>query len=406
MEAAIQDVDHMEGEVAHWVTEGRRQGKLLSVLSAQRDIKGRESARMSEKEKESKQHVKIKEMVILDLTKRCNEVANRLKEFSALYEVVKNERNKYVNLIQSSTQALAEMREKIRILNNEVEILGNESGSKDSALVKERTAHLQAQHQRDALRQDMNRLLSDYRAKQGTVEQQIQEIDKLNIVISALEREMLEIKGKYEKAVEERNITGVQLIDRNDELCILYERCNQQQEALKKGEVHLQEKEDELRFLRLQCEELRRHYEIAKRKIPEVDRYKEKISQLEKSLIDEKHRTDDLSLKLEDPQNLDRWRPLDGEDPDSEQLSAKMQVLEDRLDEKREQLVEKELILEEVAALTEKLRLQALSKRDGAKSLADSLNSLQSRIRDVTKTMLATVSELSMYQVIRFYDCI
>jgi hypothetical protein len=37
-----------------------------------------------------------------------------------LYEVVKNERNKYVNLIQSSAQALAEMREKIRILHNEV----------------------------------------------------------------------------------------------------------------------------------------------------------------------------------------------------------------------------------------------------------------------------------------------
>lgn len=43
-----------------------------------------------------------------------------MKEFSALYEVVKNERNKYVNLIQSSSQALAEMREKIRILVNEV----------------------------------------------------------------------------------------------------------------------------------------------------------------------------------------------------------------------------------------------------------------------------------------------
>jgi hypothetical protein len=48
----------------------------------------------------------MKELVILDLTKRCNEISNRLKEFSALYEVVKNERNKYVNLIQSSTQGI------------------------------------------------------------------------------------------------------------------------------------------------------------------------------------------------------------------------------------------------------------------------------------------------------------
>ena len=75
----------------------------------------------------------MKELVIVDLSKKCNEVSNRLKEFSALYDVVKNERNKYVNLIQASSQALAEMKEKIKILLNEVEILRNESLAKDKA---------------------------------------------------------------------------------------------------------------------------------------------------------------------------------------------------------------------------------------------------------------------------------
>lgn len=62
----------------------------------------------------------MKQLVIADLSKRCNDTNNRLKEFSALYDVVKNERNKYVNLIQASHQALAEMKEKIKILHNEV----------------------------------------------------------------------------------------------------------------------------------------------------------------------------------------------------------------------------------------------------------------------------------------------
>ena len=48
----------------------------------------------------------MKELIILDLTKKCNETNNRLKEFSALYDVVKNERNKYVNLIQASARPL------------------------------------------------------------------------------------------------------------------------------------------------------------------------------------------------------------------------------------------------------------------------------------------------------------
>lgn len=398
LESAIDEVDKLEADVLHWVAEVKRQNKLLSVLSAQRDIKGRDSSRMTQKEKDAKQHVKIKELVILDLTKRCNEISNRLKEFSALYEVVKNERNKYVNLIQSSTQALAEMREKIRILTNEVEILGNESSAKDVALNKEKTAHVQAQHQRDSLRQDMNRLLSEYRSKQSTVEQQIQEIDKLNVVIGSLEKEMLDIKSKYEKAVEERNITGVQLIDRNDELCILYERSNQQQEALKSGERILQSKESELRLIRLQSEELKRRYETARRRLPQVSSHKLAIEELETLLVNERKKTEEFSNKLEDPQNLDRWRPLNGEDPDPEQLAAKIKVLENRLDHKREQLLEKELVLEEVSTLTEKLRLQASSRRESSKYMADELNELQFKIRDTTKKMLASVSELSMYQ--------
>lgn len=67
--------------------------------------------------------VKMKQLVIADLSKRCNDTNNRLKEFSALYDVVKNERNKYVNLIQASHQALAEMKEKIKILHNEVRLV-------------------------------------------------------------------------------------------------------------------------------------------------------------------------------------------------------------------------------------------------------------------------------------------
>ena len=45
------------------------------------------------------------------------------------YEVVKNERNGYVNAIQASSQALAEMKERIKILHNEVEILQVGNGS-------------------------------------------------------------------------------------------------------------------------------------------------------------------------------------------------------------------------------------------------------------------------------------
>ena len=44
---------------------------------------------------------------------------------------------------------------------------------------------------------------------------------------------------EYEGAVEDRNHTGIMLIDRNDELCILYEKANTQEEVMRKGVLTL-----------------------------------------------------------------------------------------------------------------------------------------------------------------------
>lgn len=55
-------------------------------------------------------------------------------------------------------------------------------------------------------------------------------------------------------------------------------------------------------------------------------------------------------------------KELGGEDPDQEALQAKCQVLEERLNSKKENLLEKELILDEITNLSEKLRKQVLSK--------------------------------------------
>jgi hypothetical protein len=47
---------------------------------------------------------------------------------------------------------------------------------------------------------------------------------------------------------------------------------------------------------------------------------------------------------------VNRWRALVGEDPDEDQLAAKIHLLEERLSLKKDQLLEKDLVLEEVRA--------------------------------------------------------
>merc|ERR1711920_793558 len=110
-------------------------------------------------------------------------------------------------------------------------------------------------------------------------------------------------------------------------------------------------------------------------------------------------RTDDLSRELENPKSsLRKWRKLGGEDLDGQTLRVKIHDLEERLNDKKESLLEKELILEEVTALSDKLRQQAADGRQGTMELSQKVNFFQSRIKDVTRKMMATVSELAMHQ--------
>ena len=89
---------------------------------------------------------------------------------------------------------------------------------------------------------------------------------------------------------------------------------------------------------------------------------------------------------------------MKGEDPDQEALEAKIQVLEERLNNKKEALLEKELVLEEITNLADKLRQQALTGRQDTLELAEKVNNFQAKIKSLTRKMMATVSELSMFQ--------
>lgn len=276
--------------------------------------------------RDTHEELKVRELVIIDLTKKHAETGTRLREFSKLYDVVKADRNKYVNQIQASAQALAEMKEKIKILQNEVEILRNESVAKDKKLSKERLEHSNAFSARDALRAEQNKHLAVVKEKEIRVQQLVAEIDNLNSLINGIEKQMLKLKKRYEAAVEERNYTGIQLIDRNDELCILYEKCNMQQTVLRKGELAIREREDEIRMLDLQVAELCREIEVTRRKLPKVPELEHQVLALQGQLEDERRLSDELSAELEAPENSKRWRKLEGKDPEPEDLAAKLQV--------------------------------------------------------------------------------
>ena len=67
------------------------------------------------------------------------------------------------------------------------------------------------------------------------------------------------------------------------------------------------------------------------------------------------------------------------------------------MNNKKESLLEKELVFEEVSNLAEKLRNQALDGRKSTLEIAEKINEYKAKTTELSRKMLATVSELSMF---------
>lgn len=55
----------------------------------------------------------------------------RMKEYAKMYDIVRHERNKLVNLVHAARQKTAEMKDRVKMLDNDMEILRNNAIIKD-----------------------------------------------------------------------------------------------------------------------------------------------------------------------------------------------------------------------------------------------------------------------------------
>lgn len=72
------------------------------------------------------------------------------------------------------------------------------------------------------------------------------------------------------QVISERDILGTQLVRRNDELALLYEKIKIQQSTLNKGEIQYNQRLEDIRVLKLEIKKLRRANAILEKRVANV----------------------------------------------------------------------------------------------------------------------------------------
>jgi predicted RNase H-like nuclease (RuvC/YqgF family) len=225
---------------------------------------------------------------------------------------------------------------------------------------------------------------------------QEKELKRLDNLIFTLDSNMSSQKKEYDQVVSQRDILGTQLIRRNDELALLYEKLRVQQSALSSGEAQYRMRIDDIRVLKSKIRELSRDETLNLTSKPQVDELHKEMAKLQQTLYNERLKVTALSEEMENPLNVHRWRKLEGSDPAGYELIQKVQTLQRRLISKTEEVVEKSLVIKEKDKLYAELKI-TLERQPGPE-VAEQLSVYQQNMKQKTRQMKALASELNMYQ--------
>ncbi|XP_019510693.1 PREDICTED: coiled-coil domain-containing protein 146 [Hipposideros armiger] len=370
-------------------------------------------AKIDEKEQKSKDFVKaqqrytniVKEIKAKDLEirihrKKQREIHRRLGEFAKLYDTVRNERNKFVNLLHKAHQQVNEIKERHKMSLNELEILRNSAVTQERKLQNSMLKHANNVTIRESMQNDVCKIVVKLQEMREKKEAQLNNIDRLAHMITIIEEEMVQLRKKYERAVQHRNESGVQLIEREEEVCIFYEKINIQEKMKLNAETEIHVLDEKIRFLKLKIAEKQRQIHVTKRSLPAKRSLDADIAVLQIQFSQCTDRIKDLEKQFINPEGKNRTRFLPGKDMTEEEMIKKLDALELQLAKKEEQLLEKDFIYEQVSRLTDRLYSKTQTCKQDTLLLTKKMNGYQRKIKDATEKMMACVAELSMKQAL------
>ncbi|KAJ1569721.1 hypothetical protein HK405_004919 [Cladochytrium tenue] len=386
---------NLEHEIAAYREEASKMRKLIYSLEKDRDRHANEAGKIEQDLVAKEEELKIKEMLVFDSRKKITEFERKLKEQQSLYENVRADRNLYSKNLVESQDEINEMKRKVKIMGHQIEQLKEEIASKDANIAKEHFEHARLEKEKESLAATIARLQQQLDDAQQVIQNRLAEENKLRHIIADADADRIRRKAEYETVVQERDILGTQLIRRNDELSLLYEKIKIQTSTLNKGEVQYHERLEDIRVLRLEIRRLRRERAILQTETQNVAKLRTEIYRLQRDILRERTRVKVLEEELESPMNVHRWRKLSGSDPSTFELISKVQALQRRLIAKTEEIVERDLVIRQRERTCEEIR--DLLRRQPGPEVLEELRAARATAKAKSRECKSLASELNMY---------
>ncbi|XP_061570455.1 coiled-coil domain-containing protein 146 [Cololabis saira] len=354
---------------------------LRYIRAEERGQKHRELLRAQQLSKHIQQELREKDLIIRGHNRLSTMLQHRISQYSKLCDMNVKENERFVKLKHTASQTITELSEQIKVLEREKQ--------RKPAIFYDRSLMevSKSAKMRDKLRND----ISEIAWKQDQISEECKdnnlEVMKLTETIKLQEEALLEINRNYETAIDRRNSLGIQLLEHEEILFKYYEKMNNQEAGITKGNMALETLEKEKSELQIEIQEEKRQIDLKKKELLLSRKLEEEITMLQIELSEER-----------DKPSVNQRRALKGVDPSTADLVQKMEQLEVNLAERKTQLLEKELLVDQVTRLSKPLSEQAENCREDSLWMARKLNEVRADITKTNHRIMAVSAELSVKQ--------
>ncbi|CAE7236113.1 Cfap58 [Symbiodinium natans] len=383
-------------DLHRWKTELNLKLERIHELDRQREKYATDLQQAKQRCEAAQEELRGREVQMSQLKRSIADVRAKWAQQKNLYEAVRTDKNLYSKNLVESLEEISEMRKKFKVMCHQIEQLKEEIKEKDVAMIAEHFKHQNISKETEKTKHTLEYHEKQQTKSQQVVEQQQSDIKKLEATIQEAETERQHQRKEFEAVTSERNILGKQLIRRNEELSLIYEKIKIQESTLGKGEAQYKKLLETLRGQRSSIATLKRDLYIAQQQAESAEGLEKEVYHLQRELLQERTKVRALSEELENPMNVHRWRKLEGSDPAIYNLPLQVRTLQKRLIAKTEEVVAKDSEIGEKEKLHKELT-SILEKQPGPEVL-EQLEQYQETYSAKLKQMKAMQSELHTYQ--------
>lgn len=368
----------------------------ITMLKREQALTLGRAQNFEESAKKSNTDIENKAKIIASLENTIEEMQHQSSQYKKSMEKMKVENSNVTKEFNDSQKVVLGLEQEKKDFEHVTDALREQISSKDAALMKESGAVNKEKALKDAYVEDISVMKKRIVQNEETIQSNLSDARRLETAMRKLEDAAATQKREYDHALHERDVLGTSLIQQAAELKLMSENMKIQESTQRRGELQYNVRVEDIRILTLKVKELSRLLAIAQGGQAGVDDMSKKLMALQKDYMREQQKVKALSDELETPLNVHRWHRLEGSDPEAYELLQQLQILQKRLLQKSDEVVNRNAIIRDLENRQLELE-QELARRPGP-DVAEKLNLYKSDVIHKEKQIKAMTAELNMHQ--------